>query len=118
MNFDSIISIADPFARELTVARDGIPKSHLEDREKHLAWVGDTLNRAFECASLLLRGTDSCGSPEAVKRSYLNVEANNRSGQQFCRYHLLDNSFLTKIGALKSGVISPNSTRPLYELTL
>jgi hypothetical protein len=106
------------YVRELHT-RQGIPKAYLEDRENHLEWVGNSLERAFECASLLLGRTDSCGSPDAVKRSYLNVEANNRSGEQFCRYHLLDYRFLVKIGiTTKVGVTSPAATGPIYELTL
>jgi hypothetical protein len=100
-------------------SRPNIPKTYLEDREKHLAWIGNTFERAYECASMFLRGTDSFGSPDAMKRSYLSVEASGRDPQQFCRHHLLDHSFLVKIGITeKVGVASPFCTVPIYEMTL
>jgi hypothetical protein len=91
-----------------------------EDREKMLVWVGRSLKRAFDCASMLLAESDAFGGPDAIKASYLTVEKVNRTQSQPLRYHMLDERFLMSVG------ISPISHRkgrarkvvPLYDLTL
>jgi hypothetical protein len=96
------------------------PTGWLVDREKMLKWVGRSLKRAFECASMLLADSSAFGGPDAVKSSYLTVEKANRTQSQPLRYHMLDEDFLLSIG------IAPMSNRqgrarkvvPLYDLTL
>jgi hypothetical protein len=96
------------------------PPGWLEDREKMLEWVGKSLKRAFECASMLLADTSAFGGPDAIKSSYLTVEKVNRTQSQPLRYHMLDADFLISIG------IAPVACRqgparkvvPLYDLTL
>jgi hypothetical protein len=96
------------------------PPGRLEDREKMLCWVGRSLKRAYECASMLLAETSAFGGPDAVKSSYLAVEKANRTQAQPLRYHMLDADFLASVG------IEPISHRrlqvrkvvPLYDLTL
>jgi hypothetical protein len=75
-----------------------LPHGALENHEKTLAWLGGTLDRAFECAAMLLRGTSAYGSPEAMKRSYFNVRRNSRDPHQAFRYHQLTPSILRELG--------------------
>jgi hypothetical protein len=92
----------------------------LGDREKMLRWVGKSLRRAFECASMLLADTCAFGGPDAIKSSYLTVEKVNRTQSQPLRYHMLETDFLASIGiapfALKQG--RARKVVPLYDLTL
>jgi hypothetical protein len=92
----------------------------IEDREKMLKWVGKSLRRAFECASMLLADTSAFGGPDAIKSSYLTVEKVNRTQSHPLRYHMLDADFLTSIGiepiALRRG--QARKVVPLYDLTL
>lgn len=100
-------------------SRDDLPLSTLENPTKMLEWVGSTLDRAFECAAMLLEGTDAYGSPEAIKRSYFQVERNNKDPSQRLRYHLLDRIFLSRIGITHEIGLRPGrKVVPLYELTL
>ena len=100
-------------------AMPNVPRSMLEEREKMLAWAGSTLNRAFECAAMLLEGTEAYASPEAMKRSYFQVERNSRDPKQALRYHLLDPKFEHKIGIKHEIVVRPGrKVVPLYELTI
>jgi len=95
-----------------------VSKSMLDEREKMLAWVGRTLNRAFECAAMLLEGSVAYGSAEAMKRSYFQVKRNNRNPDQALRYHQLSRHLLLKLGVKESHEIRPGKkTMPLYELT-
>jgi hypothetical protein len=95
-----------------------VPCGVLEEHEKTLAWLGSTLNRAFECAAMLLRGTSAFGSPEALKRSYFKVRRNSCDPDQALRYRQLNPSILKMLGlgeVLSLGV----GRKPiaLYELT-
>ena len=47
-----------------------VPRRLMHEHEKLLEWVGRTLSRAFECAAMLLEGSEAYGSAEAMKRSY------------------------------------------------
>lgn len=95
-----------------------IPKGMLDEREKMLAWVGRTLNRAFECASMLLEGSEAFGSADAMKRSYFQVRRNNKDPDQAPRYHQLSRHLLLKFGVKESHEIRPRKRAvPLYELT-
>jgi hypothetical protein len=92
----------------------------IEDREKMLDWVGKSLRRAFECASMLLADTSAFGGPDAMKSSYLTVEKVNRTQSHPLRYHMLDADFLISIGiepiAFRRG--QARKVVPLYDLTL
>ena len=96
-----------------------VPAKILEDRQKMLAWVGTTLNRAFECAAMILEGSEAYGSPDAIKRSYFQVDHNNRDPSQALRYHLLDPEFLRMLGLKHEIEMRPGRKKvPLYELTI
>jgi hypothetical protein len=96
-----------------------VPRELLEEKEKMLAWLGHTLSRAFECASMMLAQTEAFGSPEAMKRSYRQVERNSRDPKQAYRYHVLDHRFLRKLGIKPElGYGRGRKLVPLYDLTL
>lgn len=100
-------------------ARSNAPPAQLIEHEKMLEWLGHTLDRAYECASMILAHEDSFGSPGTIKASYLEVERNSHDPKQPMRYHILDTAFLRKIGC----DINPlgrqvNKHVPLYDLTL
>ncbi len=40
-----------------------VAPERLEERRKMLAWAGTTLNRAFECAAMILEGSEAYGGP-------------------------------------------------------
>jgi hypothetical protein len=96
------------------------PAGRLEDREKMLQWVGKSLRRAFECASMLLADTSAFGGPDAIKASYLMVEKVNRTQSQPLRYHMLDADFLVSIGIapVASQQGPARKVVALYDLTL
>jgi hypothetical protein len=96
-----------------------VPPKLLKEREKMLAWVGSTLNRAFECASMLLQNSNAFGSPEAIKRSYFQVRRNSRDPRFRLRYHLLDSGIQRKLGLNSEEKKSrTRKQKPFYELTL
>jgi hypothetical protein len=95
-----------------------VPKGILDEREKMLAWVGRTLNQAFECAAMLLEGSEAFGSAEAMKRSYFQVKRNNRNPDQALRYPQLSRHLLLKLGVKESHEVRPGKKAvPLHELT-
>jgi len=95
-----------------------VPRDVLEEREKMLCWVGRTSNRAFECAAMVLEGTDGYGSPEAIKRSYFKVHRNNRDPNQALRYHVLSHRILSRIGIADVTKARPSRIVPFYERTI
>ena len=100
-------------------AKRNVPKSMLEEQEKKLAWVGKTLNRAYECAAMLLEGDEAYGSPEAMKRSYFQVKRNSGGPRHTLRYHLLDPRFLSRLGLKHEIEMRPGRKKvPFYNLTL
>jgi hypothetical protein len=104
----------------IKVYGDDLPLSWREDRENLQAWSSTTLNRAFECSSMLLEGTEAFGSPEAIKRSYFKVERNMRTPAQAVRYYHLDPMFLhERLGIKWEPFVRPGrKCEPLYNLTL
>jgi hypothetical protein len=74
------------------------PAGRIRDREKMHGWVGRSLDRAFECASMLLAETPAFGGPDAIRLSYLKVEKANRDPGQALRYHMLADDFLRSVG--------------------
>jgi hypothetical protein len=96
-----------------------LPKTVLKEQEKLLSWAGSTLDRAFECASMLLRGSAARGGPEAIKRSYRHVQRNHRNPSERMRYHNLDPRFLSSFGLKHETEARPNGKlKPVHELTL
>jgi len=91
------------------------PSRYIDQRKKLLRWYGHDWIRAYECASLYLRGTPAFGGPDAMKASYCRVvHASNP-----LRYFLFQPEFLESIG-LEHPSRWGWSTKltPLYDLTL
>ena len=91
------------------------PERYLGERMKLLRWYGRDWLRAYECASLHLRGTPAFGGPDAMKTSYCRVtKASNP-----LRYFLFQPEFLESIG-LQHPSRWGWSTKitPLFDLTL
>jgi hypothetical protein len=80
--------------RELPQKREKL----LKEMEKKLAWLGDTLGRAFECASENLAKTGAFCGPDAMEKTYYKVEEIFEDPKQAMRYHQLDSRFLRKLG--------------------
>jgi len=97
---------------------DSLKPGLLEEREKTLAWAGRSLERAYQCASMLLRGTTAFGGPDAMKASYLKVTKACRNPTY--RYHMLDDDFLISIGIqpISRQFLQVRKHVPLYDLTL
>jgi hypothetical protein len=94
-----------------------IPKAVLEEKQKYLDWVGSTLERAYECASMILRDTISYGGPDAMKASYLLCRKESRNPDLAMRYHDLDPSLIRDLGI---EIDRPQVRKhvPFYDLTL
>jgi hypothetical protein len=101
--------------RELPQKREKL----LKEKEKMLDWLGHTLERAFECASMNLVGTEAAGAPDAVKQSYFRVGKNNKDPKQTMRYHVFETRFLRKLGR-KTPLDVPQVKKvvPMYDLTI
>jgi hypothetical protein len=109
--------------QEVNYLRDNPKKAspgRLEDREKMLKWVGRSLRRAYECASMLLAESSAFGGPDAMQSSYLTVEKINRCQSQPLRYHMLDEDFLASIGIAPASCPRRRVRKvvALYDLTL
>jgi hypothetical protein len=61
-------------------------------------WLGTSRSRLYHCVSEVLEKTDAFGSPESIKRSYLQVQRNERDPAKAFRYYLLPYPFLSKLG--------------------
>jgi len=97
----------------------GISAAYREDREKLHAWLGTSLDRAFECSTMILEGTRAFGSPDAIKRSYFKVERAMADPKQGLRYYQLDPHFLRKLGIEWEPFVRPGRKHePLYMLSL
>jgi hypothetical protein len=72
----------------------GAPPAMLRERERMMNWAGRTWLRAYECATMILAHTEARGSPDAMKGSYIRVEANKHP----LRYHQFDSNFLRAVG--------------------
>jgi hypothetical protein len=94
-----------------------IPKAILEEKEKFHAWVGSTLERAYECASMILRDTISFGGPDAIKASYLKCGGECRNRALAMRYHILDSSLIRALG-IELDRPQVRKHVPLFDLTL
>jgi hypothetical protein len=89
--------------RELPQKREML----LKQKEKMLKWLGDSLNRAYECASERLEKTGAFGGPDAMEASYYKIKKKFKDPVQAKRYHQLDPRFLRKMG-LKALLPAPS----------
>jgi hypothetical protein len=108
-------------AHQVEVARSvpNVPRAYLKDREKLHAWLGSTLDRAFQCATIILEGNESFASPDAIKRSYFKVERNMADPTKAMRYYQLYVEFLPKVGLKWEPFVRPGrKLEPLYNLEI
>jgi hypothetical protein len=107
--------------RELERLRhlSNVAASIVEDTKKMLIWVGQTWEKAFQCASMILAETSAFGGPDAVKTSYFKVKEAMRIPEQAHRYYILDPQFLAGLG-MKPFQLSGRVRKvtPLFDLTL
>lgn len=80
--------------RELPQKREEL----LKEMETRLKWLGNTLDRAYECASENLAKTGAFGGRDSMEKSYYKVEEIFKDPAQAMRYHQLDPRFLRKLG--------------------
>jgi len=92
-------SLEDKFM-ELRELSGRAARARRAECEKLLRWAGTNDRNAFECASMMLRGSAARGGPDAVKKSFRTVERNLRDPATAMRYNILDYEFLRKIGAV------------------
>lgn len=105
--------------QSIRMRHSDLPVAIREDREKLQAWLGTTLERAFECSTMSLEGTTAYGSPEAIKRSYFKVEAHMADPVQRLRYKQLDPEFLKELGVKWEPFVRPGrKIEPMYNLSL
>lgn len=91
----------------------------LAEMKKMVEWLGSTFERAFECVSMSLEGSEAAGGPDSIKQSYFRVGKNNKDPIKAQRYHVLEIHFLHKLG-LKNPADKRQVRKfvPLYDLTL
>jgi hypothetical protein len=91
----------------------------IEGIEKMLAWAGQTWERAFQCASIMLTDTSAFGGSDAIKASYFKVKAAMLIPEQAHRYHILDPQFLASLGMKPFQLLGKvRKVTPLFDLTL
>jgi hypothetical protein len=61
-------------------------------------WLGHTWKRLYECASEQLEATEAFGCPDSIKRSWLEVNRNNRHPHKRFRYCLFPRLFVDMLG--------------------
>lgn len=61
-------------------------------------WLGKSMTRACECASECLEATEAFGSAETMKKSYLQVEKDNRDPVRALRYAQFNPLLLRMLG--------------------
>jgi hypothetical protein len=94
------------------------PSGILEEREKMRDWTGEDWLKAYECASMVLQGTDAHAGPDAMKTSYQKVQQNNRHPSQSLRYHVLGRAIECRLGLDCSFPRRVNKYVPFFDLTL
>ena len=92
--------------------------SRLDDQEKLLEWLGHTWLRAYECASMKLKGTIAGGCPETMKASYQRVQKAMNDPGQADHYHLEAYGAMEALGDEKlMELFRGKKWEPLYNLT-
>lgn len=106
--------------RELEQLRylSNVPAGMVENKQKMSAWTGQTLEKAFQCASMILAETSAFGGPDAVKISYFKVKEAMLIPEQAYRYHALEPEFLASLN-MKPFQLSRKDRKvtPLFDLT-
>lgn len=94
---------------------NGVPVPLLKEKSKSVEWLGRSLVRAFECASMILRRTGAHGGEDAIKRSYYIVKKTDDPS----KYLMLDAGTLNALGLGASWHHRARSNKliPFYDLT-
>ncbi len=103
MRWDEVVV----FLERQTVARERLRRDANEsmstlpqilgERER-ARWLGNSKSQIFECVSEMLERTEGFGSPESVKRSYLDVQRNMKQPSTVYRYRVFHPLFLQMLG--------------------
>lgn len=80
-----------------------------KDRQKILDWIGHSLERAFECAAIFLKGTIASGKPTSIQRSYFEYRRICKDPSQVMRFHVLHTSVIQLLGI--KGNLVPRQVR-------
>jgi len=94
------------------------PQGMLEEQEKMRDWTGKDWLKAYECASMIVQGTDAHAGPDAMKTSYQKVQQNDRDPKQALRYHVLGRAIERRLGLDCSFPRRVNKCAPFFDLTL
>lgn len=122
MRWDTVLSVCQKqpeLAETVEHLREmsDVPESYQTDREKLHAWLGTTKDRAYECASMMLRGSLAFGGKAAVKASYMKVE--KKIEREPDRYQIVEYLALKKVGLEELLQLGPvRKPYALYDLTL
>jgi hypothetical protein len=92
------------------------PQAMIDEHVKMRDWVGRDWLRAYECASMILQGTDAHAGPDAMKSSYLTVKQNN--DERGLRYHVLGAQIEYRLDINCNFQRRVNKGTPFYDLTL
>jgi hypothetical protein len=85
------------------------PRQHLAEFEPLHKYLGSSWERAYEVVSDELCETESAGSPDAIKSSYLYVERVSRDPDQALRFKLMSRAIYEALGLLR--VLEPPRVR-------
>ena len=100
-------------------ALPNIPTKILKERQRLLDWIGRSLERAYECAAILLTGTIASGKPTSIQRSYFEYCRICKDQSHVMRFHVLHTGIIQLLGI--KGNLVPRQVRevvPLTDLTL
>jgi hypothetical protein len=86
-----------------------IPTKILKERQRLLDWTGRSLERAYECAAIMLKGTIASGKPATIQRSYFEYRRICKDPSQVMRFHLLHSSIIQLLGI--KGNLVPRQVR-------
>ena len=114
----AIRSMQKKVQREVELAQKYQVIGYLRRQEKMLNWLGRDWLRAYECAAMYLTGRNARVGPDAMKASFLRVGRTIANPDLAMKYHLLEESFLKKLGFEGLQDRKPGTKLlPLYNLT-
>jgi hypothetical protein len=100
-------------------AGSNVPRGLLKRKEDMLAWVGRSLLHAFDCAAMILAGSEAGAGPDAMKASYRRVKRHLGDPRLAMSYHILDPEFLRNLKLQAHfGARRGRKIVELYDLTL
>jgi hypothetical protein len=103
-------------ARKATAEQRKKLRAIEDERQKMRNWVGTGWDAAYDCASMMLQGTDAHAGAPAMKATYLKVIKNNR--KQPLRYYVLGSKIERRLGINCDFPRQVKKRVPFYDLTL